>query len=59
MRIELYVDVYPGIDVKYLCAYASPVPKGSYSKRYKLIAESPDPNEPDKTVKAAVMEDEA
>ena len=42
MKIDLYIDVYPGMKPEYLCAVQSPGTKSKDSKRYKATINIPD-----------------
>lgn len=41
MKLDLYIDVYPGSEPKYLSATASPGTKSQGAKRYKIIVSIP------------------
>lgn len=42
MKVDLYLDVLPGMDVKYLIAFANPSRKTDAVKRFKITADIPD-----------------
>jgi hypothetical protein len=42
MKIELYIDVYPGQKVEYIMATTNPGVKGEHCKRFQITANIPD-----------------
>jgi hypothetical protein len=52
MKVVLYLDLFPGIDPRYLLAQTSPGAKTSGYTRYAITVNLPDPNEPDVIVSA-------
>jgi len=61
IEVTMYMDVYTGMDLKYLAARTEPLSdKADYITRYKFTVLVPDWNKPDKTIKAlAVTEDKS
>lgn len=45
MKVKLYFDVYPGVDLKSVYAYSIPSPKMKGWTRYLVEVEVPDPND--------------
>lgn len=39
MKVTLYLDYYPGMDVKYLCAFTNPGEKSPNIKRYAFTVD--------------------
>lgn len=42
MKIDFYIDVWPGMKPEFLCAVTSPGSKSQNSKRYKATINIPD-----------------
>lgn len=42
MKIDVYIDVWPGMKPEYLCAVQTPGAKPQNSKRYKATINIPD-----------------
>lgn len=53
MQVIFYFDVYPGIQEKYIFATRTPAKKMKNQKRYKVVVNIPDPNEPDEEITQA------
>lgn len=53
MEINLYMDIWPGIEQGYLSATNQPGTKPENVTRYKLTFDIPDPQDPDVEVEVA------
>jgi len=42
MKIDFYIDVYPGMDPQYLSAYQTPSEKAPNTKRFRASINIPD-----------------
>ena len=49
-EIILYLDVFPGMNDKYISAQTDPAPKVDFCTRYAITVKIPDPNKPDATL---------
>lgn len=56
LKIILYLDLYPGQDMKYAMAVANPTAKLDSFTRYRLTVELPDPARPDADAEVLVEE---
>ena len=56
LTIELSLDVWPGYDLKNAVAFANPGMKIAGSKRYRVVFEIPNPDEPDGEVRPVAEE---
>ena len=52
MKLILYIDAWPGMNIELASAYANPGEKLSFATRYKIEVELPDPHKPDIEVPA-------
>lgn len=53
MQVIFYFDIYPGLAIQYIFATQTPGAKGKNVKRYKVVLNIPDPNEPDEEITQA------
>jgi len=53
MQIIFYFDIYPGLLTQHVYATQTPGAKGDNVKRYKVVLNIPDPNEPDEEITQA------
>lgn len=56
IEVTLYVDVFPGMDLRYAFGYANPPALPSGSKRYAVQFSILDPNGPAEVVQGRVKE---
>lgn len=57
MEVTLYLDIYPGIDHQFLCAYSKPGAKGATATRYRIRITLPDINKPDADAQLVSVEE--
>lgn len=57
MRIKLYIDVYEGMNLKFMTAYASPCGRIEGARRYAIEFELPDHYFPDETIQITKPEE--